>query len=428
MHDTCTWLFESQQYIQWSTRQNLDFHQGLLWIKGKPGSGKSTLMKEAHRRATTDDEAQNKIIMAFFFNARGNEYERSASGLFRSLVHQLANNDEKALSDLVELYLANKEIGGRVLSWEQAELEALLSDHLSRPRDKRIDIYLDALDECNESDARNIVEFFRERTFSGFSLGTNLNVCFSSRHYPNISVSQCPEVMVEGRNGKDIAKYVETKLVKGNPLYSTIMQGIANDIVTKASGVFLWAVLVVEMLRQDADRGCSPQAMEKRLKEIPIKLDDLFTHLFDHSTAADREEAMQLWQWVLLVQRPLTILELHQALAFSTEFPPSELNPKKQMEDMEAGLARFRLRMLNLSRGLIEVVTLQQHVKERANSPVPSHSSQASTASSGSPGLLEAHNDYSAFPNDQSTRIDPDARVQFIHETVKEFFNQKGFS
>lgn len=214
MHDTCTWLFESQQYIQWSTRQNLDFHQGLLWIKGKPGSGKSTLMKEAHRRATTDDETPNKITMAFFFNARGNEYERSAPGLFRSLVYQLANNDGKALSNLVKLYKEKKEIQGLFLAWEQAELEAFLSDHLSKLTGKRIDIYIDALDECNESDARNAVEFFRELTFSAFRLSTNLNVCLSSRHYPNISVPQCPEVMVEGRNGNDIAKYVKTKLFK----------------------------------------------------------------------------------------------------------------------------------------------------------------------------------------------------------------------
>lgn len=153
-------------------------------------------------------------------------------------------------------------------------------------------------------------------------------------------------------------------------------------------------MLVVEMLRQDADRGCSPQAMEKRLEEIPVKLDDLFTHLFDDPTLADREEVMQLWQWVLLVQRPLTILELHQALAFSTGSSPSELDPKKQMEDMEAELARFRLRVLNLSRGLIEVVTLKRQ-QDRIW---------------------------------ENTRIDPDSRVQFIHETVKEFFNQKGFS
>jgi protein SERAC1 len=43
--DTCAWIFDHHLYQAWSTRQDLENSHGILWIKGKPGSGKSTLMK-----------------------------------------------------------------------------------------------------------------------------------------------------------------------------------------------------------------------------------------------------------------------------------------------------------------------------------------------------------------------------------------------
>jgi polynucleotide 5'-kinase involved in rRNA processing len=37
---TCEWLFKNQKYKEWISQG-----RGMLYIKGKPGAGKSTLMK-----------------------------------------------------------------------------------------------------------------------------------------------------------------------------------------------------------------------------------------------------------------------------------------------------------------------------------------------------------------------------------------------
>jgi type II secretory ATPase GspE/PulE/Tfp pilus assembly ATPase PilB-like protein len=55
LDNTCNWLFSTMEYRDWLDRRNIAEHHGLLWIKGKPGAGKSTLMKEALHRA----EAKN---------------------------------------------------------------------------------------------------------------------------------------------------------------------------------------------------------------------------------------------------------------------------------------------------------------------------------------------------------------------------------
>lgn len=66
---TCRWLLKSPQYIDWINPASVPEHLGFLWIRGKPGAGKSTLMKFAFthvRKKTT-----NSICIAYFFNARG---------------------------------------------------------------------------------------------------------------------------------------------------------------------------------------------------------------------------------------------------------------------------------------------------------------------------------------------------------------------
>jgi hypothetical protein len=46
---TCQWLFAREEYKTWRDPGALHVHNGFFWIKGKPGAGKSTLMKSALR-------------------------------------------------------------------------------------------------------------------------------------------------------------------------------------------------------------------------------------------------------------------------------------------------------------------------------------------------------------------------------------------
>src|SRR5438270_13458919 len=80
---TCKWLLKKSEYLDWLDLNNIPEHHGFLWIKGKPGSGKSTIMKFAfaHAKKTMKDG----IIISFFFNARGEHLEKSTEGMYRSL-------------------------------------------------------------------------------------------------------------------------------------------------------------------------------------------------------------------------------------------------------------------------------------------------------------------------------------------------------
>ncbi|KAH7123077.1 hypothetical protein EDB81DRAFT_731796 [Dactylonectria macrodidyma] len=58
-------------------------NHGFLWIRGKLGAGKSTIMSFAYKEATKHNQS---IVISFFFNARGGSLERSTTGMYRSLL------------------------------------------------------------------------------------------------------------------------------------------------------------------------------------------------------------------------------------------------------------------------------------------------------------------------------------------------------
>jgi hypothetical protein len=82
--NTCQWLFQKAEYVQWRDPEHLASHNSFLWIKGKAGSGESTLMKRAFEHARK--HFRNDKIASFFFNARGQRLEKSVEGMYRSLL------------------------------------------------------------------------------------------------------------------------------------------------------------------------------------------------------------------------------------------------------------------------------------------------------------------------------------------------------
>lgn len=108
----------------------------------------------------------------------------------------------------------------------------------------RLTCYVDALDECGESEARNIVSFFESLGASAVDHGIRFFVLFSSRHYPHISIKHCQRMVLEDQDGhgKDIECYIKSKLRIEN---SNRARKFRDTLEEKACEVFLWVVLVI---------------------------------------------------------------------------------------------------------------------------------------------------------------------------------------
>jgi len=408
MEETCRWLLQNPTYKAWRNRQNLEMHNGLLWIKGKPGSGKSTLMREISRTTEQQKAGENISTASFFFNASGQLLERSPLGLFRSLLYQLLPQSRDAFRKFLALYRHKEKNTDQSVMWPVGQLRTFFDSIFTQPGVRRTIIFIDALDECSE-DIRDIVYFFRSVTTSAFRAGAQLDVCLSSRQYPTVTIRLCPEVVVQDFNGSDIAYYVEQKFAASGISSDERWANLVREIIKKSSGVFLWVVLVIDILLRDRDDGKNIKHLEKRVTKVPQALEELFAQIVRGITSQQLRTTVRFFQWALLAGRTLRLREWHHVLAFIRGTPPTSLHAWRESEDYTENDQQLELRIRSISKGLVEV-----KAKQDSDVPAQTHDEWGSVfAGAGSLDIEYGEN-----------RV-----VQFIHESVRGFFlHNNGFS
>ena len=343
---TCKWLFTKSEYLDWLDQAKLSEHHGFLWIKGKPGTGKSTLMKSL--LANTKKLMKDKVVISFFFNARGEELEKNTLGTYQSLLLQLLERLPVLESVFETLDLSIKTIG-ETHQWSVDSLKTLLEEAILRLGETPVVCLIDALDECDERQIRDMISFFEHVGQLTVSASISFQVCFSSRHYPHITIGSGITLVLEGQEGHthDITTYLESELKIG---HSKIAGQIRHEIQEKASGVFLWVVLVVEILNKEHDSGRIP-ALRRRLRETPGDLHELFNNILTRDSR-NRDELILCLQWILFAKQPLTPEQLYFAIISGCE--PQDLSIWDPEEISISDIQRF---ILNASKGLAETTT-----------------------------------------------------------------------
>ena len=327
-------------FQQWRDQDDLPSHNGVLWIKGKPGAGKSTLMK--HTLFYCQENLKHGTIAAYFFNARGNKLEKTLMGMLRSLLYQLLERDPILCERFIQIYLDKEKKHGKEWEWSVGELQNFLIFETKKGQIKPFLLLVDALDECDELEVRKVVEFLEDLSVSAVNARVTLHICLSSRHYPTIDMKSRLELKLEDQkqHDQDIIKYVQNKLRVRD-------RKIEEELLRKADHVFLWVVLVVEMLNQAFDRG-KMRALQQKLREVPSDLDGIFLTLLKKDDR-DKQATLLILQWVLFARRLLNPAELYFAVLSGTE--PEELGPWNHQPNDDV-IKRY---ITDTSKGLIEV-------------------------------------------------------------------------
>ena len=340
---TCRWLLKKIEYLDWLDSTKLSEHHGFLWIKGKPGTGKSTLMKFILDNAK--EMMTERVIISFFFNARGEGLEKSTLGAYQSLVLQLLERPPKLNPVFNALDLYTK-CSGADYHWSINLLKEMFERAILSLEGSSVVCLIDALDECNERQIRDMISLFQHVGELAVSAGVKFQVCFSSRHYPHITIGKGLNLVLEGQEGHthDIMEYVKSGLNIG---HSKKAAQIRTDLEEKAAGIFMWVVLVVEILNKEYDSG-RIHVLQRRLQEIPSDLHELFYDILTRDSH-NRDELILCIQWLLFATRSLRPEELYFAILSGVESQP--LSRWDRDEISEDDIKRF---ILNSSKGLAE--------------------------------------------------------------------------
>ena len=300
-------------FAQW-----LEGSQSFYWVTGKPGSGKSTLMKFLANDSRTLSCARNwskgrKLsILGFFFWISGTTMQMSRMGLLQSLLFEILQNQPALVaSAFPRRWDSYRLFGGDPSSWSWIELTNAL-DILVSDTSQNFLFFIDGLDEFDGKPIE-LSQFVLQ-----LSTAANVKVCAASRPWLAFedAFGQKPQLKLQDLTRQDIEIFILEKLSTSLVFRSmeSLMPKETADLITeiteKANGVFLWVYIVVASLLEGLQDGDTLRNLEERLRELPAELEDLFKKIMSQINPGYFKEASEIFQLVLAARQPLTLVEL----------------------------------------------------------------------------------------------------------------------
>ncbi|CZR58688.1 uncharacterized protein PAC_08580 [Phialocephala subalpina] len=314
--DADDWEFPWTDFGKW-----LREGQGIYWINGKAASGKSTLMKHVYDDQRTQDHlrqwSKNPIsglipycTATFFFWSTGTTLQKSQEGLLRSLLFQILG-DHPDLIHLVfptrwaELYNGTLSIGRKIHPepWSLTQLQKAL-ERLTGQTQYPLNVlfYIDGLDEFS-GDAEKLCTFFKHLSTKSVSA----KFCLSSR--PWVMFKQtfqgCASLRLQDLTAKDIKTYVNDKLSESSAFEqlaareNELASKLAQAILDRADGVFLWVEIVVRLLVRGASNRDTVPQLWTRSKSFPTELYDLFESILSRIEPCYLDWASKAFQFMI---------------------------------------------------------------------------------------------------------------------------------
>ena len=382
----------------------------IYWIQGHPGSGKSTLMKFAMRdeRLTNILNASDNTawtIAAFFFHDRGSEIQKSLTGMFQgllgSILRQLPKLDSLVVPFYLDLVRAQRT---RSPTWNLETLgDAVLSIVKQRNVHVRMLLFLDALDE-HHGDNVLLAELLKKLVDGVDYSWVHLKLCLASRSWTTFEqyFGHCPGFAIHDHTQQDIRTYIESRVDIG-----TQVSRLSNDrggllrivdlVAQKALGIFIWVRLVMDRISKGVRDGTPYAALEEQVKSMPLELQALYADTLRRIDPDYSTEAYIMLQVALCSLVPLPV-DVFMASVELAQNAPIRQNARVHP-------------------------SVESVLSMETDPPIGSMVSHKSRLSSRSGGLLELTS--SAITADETLKSgDNDASlvVQFIHQTVREYF------
>lgn len=383
---TFQWIFgdKNSQQTRWSNfRDWLESDSQLYWITGKAGSGKSTLMKyisQSDNRVSDDGILPNArercesrcsrhlkkwagdfefITVVFFFWNSGVELQMSQRGLLLSLLYQLIRHAPH-LAETVSpkrweaLCLFNDD----PREWSNPELHDMLRTAVREvSRTANLFLLVDGLDEF-EGEHNDLIFLFQDLIQI-----RNVKVCVASRPWIVFedAFKHKPSMMLQDLTYSDIKYYVTSNL-EDDPRFVLLRRRepeyadqLIENVVSKASGVFLWVHVVVVSLLAGIGFGDRVSDLQKRLDLLPPDLEKLYNKILQSLDPFYLEHAAQLFKLVQESHGPPPLI----LLSFADEaglglYVNAKVQPLSK-DELSSRADTMRRRLNSRCKGFLEV-------------------------------------------------------------------------
>jgi WD40 repeat protein len=304
MLGSCEWLLDEPAVSDFLQEPK---HSHILWCTGRPGSGKSVFASSVIT-FLRDNDAK----CAFHFFRFGNEAHNSLSSFLVSIAYQIAERIPLYRVRLIKMFdqgLCLQKCAPRLI-WQKLFSSTLFKMDIAEP----LYLVVDGLDECDSSvlllkllgDISSSKPKFCVMLVSRKTqlLSTGLDKLSKAITIEPFSLEDVDE---------DLRMYVDDEMqaMRGDQSFK---DRIAERILAKADGNFLWTNLVLKEVLQ-----CHTETeIEDALNDVPEDLEHLYERmdaaLARNSRPTDQAMARTILMWVVCSRHPLNLEQLGDAL------------------------------------------------------------------------------------------------------------------
>lgn len=267
-------------FVDWLQSDDQTF-----WIQGKPGAGKSTLVKFLLQHESTPKAlnkwTHNPLIVSHFFWKPGSVLQRNFKGLLCSLSHQLLFSEPSLIDHILSEFKSFKD-SDSIGDWEISHLMAIFKSllaHYNRP----IFFLIDGVDEALEIE--EILKFLASSITS-----RNTKWCISSRgeeifrqafsKYKGFKLNEYTRDDMLRFSQKEI-QYALSNVQGYENIYTEhFLQRLQHSLVDKAEGVYLWLVLALESIKRGLRNNDREDVILSRLRKLPAGLEELYADMW----------------------------------------------------------------------------------------------------------------------------------------------------
>lgn len=420
---TYDWIYKEPKTASYQSWDNFDrfLHSsaGLYWITGKPGAGKSTLMKFINRNDKTNNGLKEWAGMRrvngarFYFYYNGTKMQRSELGVLRSLLHQILERRPSLVKSCfpdryrLACFAPEEPKTFTPTVWELKRALKMLVESQSS------ECFFFSVDGLDEYDADDTEMALLAKIFDEFSSLPNVKSLLSSRPLQTFEMafSRFPRLRLHELTRPDISAFVMANISQ-HPALERLMgrdneasHKFVDEIVDSSSGVFLWVHLVVRSLRVGLQNFDDISDLYRRLRELPSDLEDLYRHMWAKIPGMYQGQASRLLQLVEAATKDGGRLSV-TGLSFADELDPGFIYSlpvaPHRIDEVKFRYERTQGRITSRCMGLVEI-------DQMAFAPSPLNSGGNCNTD-----LYDNALDYSRYkyPN-----------VAFIHRTISEFIS-----
>ena len=365
---------ESTGFAKWLKAED----RSIYWITGKPGSGKSTLVKYILHHPELPGllrqwagrlDIEPLVAGYYFWDAGSNPLQKSREGMMRTLLYQCLSQRPDLIREITRRRWALHSVFGEVSftppQWTWEELNqtfALLAERSGH--DFRLALFIDGLDEF-DGDPKDII-----RLVQNINLKQNVKICVASRPWTAFTdaFAQSPSLTMQRLTEKDILTYVHGQFEtcraynERKAAFPEAVATLLKDVVLRAEGVFLWVSVVVRSLKEDMEDGQSPSELQAILQSLPEDITSLYTKIWQQVQRRGNSISEHLLQ---IKMASIDIIPLDASLlwvALGEELPEGPDNHEIIKPILTRKLDSFTRGFLELSpSGLVEFMHRTAH-------------------------------------------------------------------